>query len=320
MSSYRWRTDESNDEIPYSHHGYAYALSNPVLLLDPAGTCAVVDDEDCHQPSRSFDPRTPIVCAKGTSWWGPSLPFQCVPDAPYTNLPDGPLAGFAASLDEPIDIGFVVGAGVSGGYGAGVVGGIENVYDLYDFEADTFIAGGFGGYVMGGSVSGYIGGITGWSGYARGGIDNYKGPFGTYGASVTPISIQGTFGPADPHSGSRLRGILLGVSVSSGSLNVKGVQIPLDLSKILPKPLSELCGLGSGTWYWSLDSQEGDIQILPTRQKFHHYGFRKQTMKDAKMFAAFLRLSAPRDLANIMIPIVLHNGAAWERKHHIHES
>src|SRR6266545_5945185 len=50
---YRWRTDESDDTLPYTHHPYAYALSNPVLNVDPAGTCAVREDgEDCHKRPR----------------------------------------------------------------------------------------------------------------------------------------------------------------------------------------------------------------------------------------------------------------------------
>jgi hypothetical protein len=39
FESFRWQTRESNDTLPYSHHGYAYALSNPILLTDPSGRC-----------------------------------------------------------------------------------------------------------------------------------------------------------------------------------------------------------------------------------------------------------------------------------------
>jgi len=40
--------------MPYSHHPYAYALSNPVLYTDAAGICAVMDDgEDCHRPQHN---------------------------------------------------------------------------------------------------------------------------------------------------------------------------------------------------------------------------------------------------------------------------
>jgi len=38
--TYRWRTDEVEDTLPYTHHPYAYALSNPVNLTDPTGKCA----------------------------------------------------------------------------------------------------------------------------------------------------------------------------------------------------------------------------------------------------------------------------------------
>lgn len=37
FSAFRWRTDESVDEVPYSHHPYAYALSNPINWTDPTG-------------------------------------------------------------------------------------------------------------------------------------------------------------------------------------------------------------------------------------------------------------------------------------------
>lgn len=47
FGAYRWRTDESNDLTPYSHHPYAYGLGDPVLLTDPAGTYAV-DEDGCR--------------------------------------------------------------------------------------------------------------------------------------------------------------------------------------------------------------------------------------------------------------------------------
>jgi RHS repeat-associated protein len=37
FTAYRWRADESFDDIPYSHHPYQYAYSNPVLHTDPSG-------------------------------------------------------------------------------------------------------------------------------------------------------------------------------------------------------------------------------------------------------------------------------------------
>lgn len=35
----RWRTSESNDFQPLSHHAYVYSLNNPVIYTDPSGKC-----------------------------------------------------------------------------------------------------------------------------------------------------------------------------------------------------------------------------------------------------------------------------------------
>ena len=43
FTSYRWRTDESDDKAPYTHHGYAYALSNPIIYTDPSGKFRCVE-------------------------------------------------------------------------------------------------------------------------------------------------------------------------------------------------------------------------------------------------------------------------------------
>jgi len=54
--SFRWQTSAGDDTVPYSLHPYAYVLSNPVNLIDPAGTCAVTEEgEDCRRPQH--DPR-----------------------------------------------------------------------------------------------------------------------------------------------------------------------------------------------------------------------------------------------------------------------
>jgi RHS repeat-associated protein len=55
FTAHRWRTSESWDTIPYSHHGYAYGLSNPISYRDPTGKYPVDDRGDdpyCQDGSR----------------------------------------------------------------------------------------------------------------------------------------------------------------------------------------------------------------------------------------------------------------------------
>jgi RHS repeat-associated protein len=40
FTGFRWAADESWDNVPYSHHPYAYALSNPLQYTDPSGRFA----------------------------------------------------------------------------------------------------------------------------------------------------------------------------------------------------------------------------------------------------------------------------------------
>ncbi|HEU4321507.1 MAG TPA: DUF6531 domain-containing protein [Roseiflexaceae bacterium] len=47
FTSFRWYERESNAQIPYSHHPYAYALSNPLRWTDPSGKCVPHVREDC---------------------------------------------------------------------------------------------------------------------------------------------------------------------------------------------------------------------------------------------------------------------------------
>src|SRR4029450_14010611 len=58
FTAHRWRTSESWDTIPYSHHPYAYALGDPILYTDPAGTYAIADPDGGG--SRSSNPCTRI--------------------------------------------------------------------------------------------------------------------------------------------------------------------------------------------------------------------------------------------------------------------
>ncbi len=45
--TFRWRTSESNDRIPGSHHPYVYALNDPITNIDPTGKCVPYVEEDC---------------------------------------------------------------------------------------------------------------------------------------------------------------------------------------------------------------------------------------------------------------------------------
>lgn len=239
---------ESNDEIPYSHHPYAYALSNPVLYTDPAGTCAVSDDgEDCHKPSRYPDPRNSVVCPEGWSWGGPSQP-ECLRNSDYAKVP-------------PTDIGIMIGVSLSGA-ASGVVGGtvgVEQVFDLYDFETAYFFYGGStniaanNGLALLGLTSifkkngdprlvcpasagltFYAGFVVGWRNYqANIGIGNYHG-------HVTSTTVTGGPPKLFPISGSfqyftsqdgNMGGATVGIGVGSDILPIGGSRMDVQYSK-----------------------------------------------------------------------------------------
>jgi len=70
FTAFRWRTSESSDTTPYSHHPYAYALSNPILLTDPSGRCSETGrgDDYCHTDNpASTNTATPIPLAAGVA-------------------------------------------------------------------------------------------------------------------------------------------------------------------------------------------------------------------------------------------------------------
>jgi hypothetical protein len=65
--SARWRSDESNPEVPLSNHVYVYGLNDPVLYTDPLGTCS---EPGCGKAGRSSI-TTPWYA---TDWWNRDRP------------------------------------------------------------------------------------------------------------------------------------------------------------------------------------------------------------------------------------------------------
>lgn len=205
----------------------------------------------------------------------------------------------------PLDVGFIIGLGGSGGVGPGVTVGIEMVYDLYDFEVDGFVYGG-GAAVWGGSVTGYVGFVSGWRYFpADIGVENYTGPFVSFGVGYQLFSGQVFMGPPSTDGG-RMAGALLGAG-PSGKMEFRGVKLPsIPGSPSLGVPvyktfgeISQAFGLGSGS----------------SKIAFHQAGTRKDiTVADGIAFASYLgqTLSSSPQLAQMMQSIVIYNALAWE--------
>lgn len=192
---------------------------------------------------------------------------------------------------EPLDIGFIEGA--SGSFVAGTtggVGGVETVFDLYDFEVGFFW---YGGLSAATSVSAtgnaYVGGVTGWSSFDEGGVANYAGAAVSFGGGVgialLGVGVQGFAGEQ-----AALRGLTLGGSIGpslSGSppVSVSGAAVEYTL-----------------------------LQVLP----FHTRGPRQQTLEDALAFATYvmsIRMSPELTLYRSTIAmLIIRNGLAWDRK------
>lgn len=206
---------------------------------------------------------------------------------------------------EPVDVGYIIGASAS------LIGavGTEVVYDLYDFEVDTFIYGGPSGSVSinaAGNV--YLGGVTGWSQYANRGVDNYRGWFLTGGASCGPIGGQAFTGV--PGSEGR---VLTGGLISIGKNFGMGGKTP---PVRLPKGAPDMSVSGTALLYKSLSEV---IPFVPTTKlTFHHGGERQQTMVDAITFAHYITASVVGPIGATMAAVVLYNGAAWESKRAAH--
>jgi len=267
------------------------------------------DDRDCHRPPQSPDPRRPIVCPKGYSWGGPSQP-ECLRDSDYTNLPP---------TVYPLDIGVVVGLSTSCGIGAGGSTGIELVLDLYDLEVDTFANLGFGP-AIGGSISGYMGFVTGWSSFRDRGVHNYKGFSGAImGSLKVGATVQGGVTRPSP-GGGKLWALSVGAGASLGAnFNGPALEKAIELFSQLPVHISA----GAAYYFTAEDAgkfigqQTGlDIQLPSTQQTFHELG-RHPTGRDARDFSLFmarLAVVAPvfAMIAPFSIAVANYNAHAWE--------
>jgi hypothetical protein len=207
-------------EQPYSLHSYAYALSDPVRYTDPTGKRFDTGQESCPA-GYVFDESL----AHATD--ADMMEQGCIPE--LTNLPP-PWIGEGKDGEKRTDLGIIF--GVSGALNSlemGVDGGVEAVYDLYDFESAIFTYGGEGVSLSSwsttikaltkyscpasGGGSAYIGGVTGWSNFENKWIGNYSGPFRSYSVGILPPKFPLIVGGQGFHS---LDGNMWGAAISLG--------------------------------------------------------------------------------------------------------
>jgi RHS repeat-associated protein len=110
FTTFRWRTSESSDTLPYSHHPYAYALGNPVNNIDPTGRCVPGVERDClpiwelDQGLNFADGRRYIEAVLVEPLVGIVTPIQVLIDDPGTIL-----RGAKYLKNNPADSAFVIG-------------------------------------------------------------------------------------------------------------------------------------------------------------------------------------------------------------------
>jgi len=188
---------------------------------------------------------------------------------------------------KPFDIGYI--EGVSYTYGAGEMArtaGIEQVFDLYDYEYAIFAYKGKGIYFnVGAGVSGYIGAVIGWNSerFPHSGVQNYSGPFISGSVSI-PVAealgagLQGFLSPTNPE--------MAGVAVSA---NIGMDLIPADYTPSGMAP---------------------DYELL-AKISFHAPG-KRPTKKDALDFARFIQLKGIHTTGTALaMSIVLLNADLW---------
>lgn len=122
--TFRWRTDESWDTIPYSHHPYQYAYSNPILHTDPTGKYVPVEPAGSVRQSQS-NPRDL------TDWLYREM---------MHNL-DDPRLQYVKQSNLTGDAALVVGGGV-------LIAGCATANPLIALAGGATIAGAVGAYVL----------------------------------------------------------------------------------------------------------------------------------------------------------------------------
>lgn len=239
----------------------------------------------------------PIGCPEGDVY-DPSQAYHngegCIPIMLQTTPPNW----------YPLDVGIVVSVSIACGVGAGASASIDHVFDLYDFEVDTFGTVS-GGTVLGGSATVSIGIVHGWSTFADRGVHNYSGIAANWGIGAGAIALQGVgTQPVDTNNG-QLWGGSVGTGASFGA-KWNGTMLEEALSK-LPFKLSG--GVSS-----SFNAEQFG---LPSMKQVFHSPRKNPTMRDAMQFNQYIDTLASVSqgfdvLAPILQSIIAYNATAWE--------
>jgi RHS repeat-associated protein len=261
--------------------------------------------------------------------------FQYGYSNPISNTdPSGRLSGSqsakpAPPIEYPLDIGFMIGVSVAGvaAVAGGAAGGVEQVFNLYDFEAAYFAYGGFtsiatkDGFAVGGitaildqltdavdaicpgsaSLTVYVGAVSGWGNFPRSrGIKNYAGPFQVdtaSGGGVAKLLLPGFVGASlqtfrSPDG--NLSGLTAGIGISTEFFKVTASRMNLTYSApYLPQRFHPT-----------------DPSVIPV-------GWAPPSEAQAQQFIAYINLTVSSylffgpPLAAKMVEIVRYNQRAW---------
>jgi RHS repeat-associated protein len=217
-------------------------------------------------------------------------PFAGFPEMPYSlhayqygysnpvrwTDPSGRRVNCFTDPPQPPDIGYIEGYSGEAGALIGATGGLEEVYDLYDFEYALFAYAGGGGFALvDAAVSIYFGVVTGWSTYDPPGITNYAGLAVYAGISVGSILSVGAEAFGTPQAFAQLR--------SQGRLrdgNMAGTAVTISVGPKIPIPVPPV-NLSAGA--------VKSVMVPWTHVTFQGPGA-KRTSAEARAFATFIRI------------------------------